>query len=237
MSPRYRFRAGETCANCTSTSDVNDERIASGIVDENCHFTHLACPLPPCIACGKRASHIDTLIVAIHGVCRDGGTPFARASFAVHVAKLSGWNFASDIEPYDSTSQEAVLRAAILALAQSAYYYEDKFLARPAETSLSQVVLKTDSEYLVKGMTESIHKWKETNFITAKGEIVQNGRFFHALDQQVGELKALGIEVFFWHVPRKFNKEAAALANSAFDAKEEQASCERLSKILKFSWS
>ena len=69
---------------------------------------------------------------------------------------------------------------------------------------LAWVVFKADSEYLVKGMTSWIIKWKKNNgFRNAKGTKVVNSEYFEQLEELVLELNELGVEVRFWHVPRR----------------------------------
>jgi ribonuclease HI len=82
---------------------------------------------------------------------------------------------------------------------------------------VNQVVIKADSEYLVKGMTEWIFTWEQNGFLNARGQAVTNARYFQLLQSLVWELNDLGVEVLFWWVPRERNRHADALANMAFD--------------------
>ncbi len=82
---------------------------------------------------------------------------------------------------------------------------------------LCKVVIKSDSEYLVKGMTDWVFKWKENGYRTAKGKPVTNMRIFQRLDELVERLNEMNVEVQFWYVLREFNKDADGLVNTAFD--------------------
>lgn len=83
--------------------------------------------------------------------------------------------------------------------------------------SLRRVVIKSDSDYLVKGMTDWIYRWKRNSFVNQKGAAVVNADLFQDLDQSVEELNDLGVEVQFWHVPRARNVVADHLAKSALN--------------------
>jgi ribonuclease HI len=82
---------------------------------------------------------------------------------------------------------------------------------------LHMVVIKADSEYLVKGMTEWVFKWEKNGYRTSRGTPVANATFFKKLDNLVNELNKLNVEVRFWHVPREYNKQADMLANMALE--------------------
>ena len=80
----------------------------------------------------------------------------------------------------------------------------------------AKVVIKADSAYLVKGMTEWIFNWRENGYTNAQDFPVFNADLFRSIDQQIIELNNAGVEVLFWHVLRSRNKEADRLANDAF---------------------
>ena len=82
---------------------------------------------------------------------------------------------------------------------------------------LDTVIIKADSEYLVKGMTEWVVKWRMNGWKTAKGGEVVNRGLFEDLLAKVEELEDAGVTVLFWHVRREFNGEADRLANLALD--------------------
>lgn len=80
---------------------------------------------------------------------------------------------------------------------------------------LHQVVIKSDSEYLVKGMTERVFKWEKNGYRTPKGTAVTNSTPFKKLGMLISMLNELGVEVLFWQVPRRYNEQADELANVA----------------------
>ena len=86
----------------------------------------------------------------------------------------------------------------------------------PGDNSLlGLVIIKADSEYIVKGMTEWIFRWSKNGFRTSKGTEVVNASLFKEVDKHVRQLNDHGVHVLFWHVPRARNREADALANAS----------------------
>ena len=83
--------------------------------------------------------------------------------------------------------------------------------------SLSKVIIKADSEYVVKGVTEWMSRWKRNGYRTVKGGQVVNAEVFRSIDEQIDRLDGFGVRCLFWHVPRDQNQEADALANRALD--------------------
>ncbi|MCJ1387783.1 hypothetical protein MMC18_000626 [Xylographa bjoerkii] len=193
--------------------DTNDY---DGCDDPN--WTLVPCPLmETCEACGKRPRHFDSIFVAVDGACRGNGTPYARAAIGVYFAEFSEYNVSVTI-PGEATNQVAELKACLIALRQIIRIKEaDNILIAGTYHPLSQVVIKSDSEYVVKGLTEWILKWRTHGFKNHKGVSVKNAGLFKTVDASVNELEDLGVGVRFWHVFRDCNKEADRLANAAFD--------------------
>jgi ribonuclease HI len=82
------------------------------------------------------------------------------------------------------------------------------------------VVLKTDSDYLRKSMTEWIWNWMGTGGVGSDGE-VKHWHYPLQLHQRIIEVEtAKRIRVLFWRVPREYHQTADALVNLAFDQEE-----------------
>ena len=182
----------------------------STLYDDGEAWTYVPCPyMDPC-KCGNLIRHLDCIFIAIDGACRGNGTASAESSIGVYFAESSRWNVARRLDYLATTNQKAELQACLEALK----------VAHSIQTNgvkeLSQIVIKADSEYVVKGMTEWVVKWKRNGFKNCKGENVLNKDLFKQINQMIEQLDGEGVEVFFWHVPRAQNKEADALANSAF---------------------
>ncbi|KAI9774367.1 MAG: hypothetical protein M1840_004261 [Geoglossum simile] len=176
-------------------------------------WTFVACPVDgPCRNCGKLTPHVDCIIIAVDGACRGNGTVEARATVGVFVGSKSKYNVSFALNTARPTNQVAELTAAIFGLQQASVIQSNKV----GRSELGNVVIKADSEYLVKGMTDWVFKWEQNGYITAKGKPVTNVSLFKELVRLVTELNERGVEVLFWHVPRERNQEADALANAAF---------------------
>jgi ribonuclease HI len=149
-----------------------------------------------CEVCGRLVAHTNTLIIAVDGACRSNGrkdsTPQSALGF--FVGRNSPYNMQQNLFGV-RTNQVAELKAGIMGLIVGS-----RVIQNESQVVLDTVVIKADSEYLVKGMMEWVG-WK-----TAKGVDVVNKRFFEELLGEVEELEDAGVTVLFWHVRREFNR-------------------------------
>ena len=160
-------------------------------------------------------------LIAIDGGCRGNGTPQAKSAIGVYVAEESRYNTSLCLTDTDvHTNQRAELEACKDALDDliDLRTPEAEYLGLP----LHRVVLKADSEYVVKGMTEWIFKWMQNGWRNAKGKPVANKELFKEIYDMVLMLKGVNVEVLFWLVPREENREADMLVNAAFNWKEDK---------------
>jgi len=194
------------------TLDTDEYDNGTGWILSPCpYFEH-------CKYCGKRPRHTDSIIVAIDGACRGNGYAGARSSYGVYFSEYSSHNFSSVIEGSAQSSQRAELTACMAALNRIHFFslaVEAGFLE--GLDNLSQVIVKADSEYVVRGMTEWVPKWRLNGFKNAKGRPVVNADLFREIDGQVQKLATRGVSCSFWHVPRGNNRQADQLANQALD--------------------
>lgn len=167
----------------------------------------------------------NSIMVSADGACRNNGQPGAQASVAVFFKNDSPFNEAHVLPERDPTSQRAELHAGITALRAAGTLLLDPIpkdfegMERP-----NLIVLKTDSNYLVKGITEYIFKWRENGWLNARGLPVVNGALFRRLDELVNRIeKHTAATVKFFHVPRELNPGADSLANQVLDDWEEVA--------------
>ncbi|KAL8646034.1 MAG: hypothetical protein Q9210_006368 [Variospora velana] len=77
---------------------------------------------------------------------------------------------------------------------------------------LVQVIIRTDSAYMVLGMTERILAWEGNYYKTNRGIPIENADLYWPLNQAVCALECRGVTVLFWLVTRGRNAEAIALA-------------------------
>lgn len=171
-----------------------------------------------CKSCGIRPRHNDSIIVAIDGACRGNGYSGACSSYGVYFSQNSPLNISSLIEGPAQSSQKAELAACVTALKFVRCFAGMAKMGHLKDLeSLSGVIIKADSEYLVRGITEWVPKWRLNGFKNAKGRPVVNANLFQEIDGLVQELASKGVSCYFWHVLRGDNKQADKLANQALD--------------------
>jgi len=82
---------------------------------------------------------------------------------------------------------------------------------------VEHLVIKSDSAYVVNGITEYVKKWETNGWRNAKGESVANQDLWRTLIKWVDQVNALDSVISFWHVKRADNQDADYLANFALD--------------------
>lgn len=125
----------------------------------------------PCTDCGRLALHLDCIIIAVDGACRQNGKSTAVVSIGVFVHENSAYKY---------TAWAIKIR--------------DEGMT---EYPLQQVVIKADSEYVVKGMTEWIFKWQKNGFRNSKEKPLENSIVFRELQLLVTKLNRMTVEVLF----------------------------------------
>ncbi|KAF2489442.1 ribonuclease H-like protein, partial [Lophium mytilinum] len=106
---------------------------------------------------------------------------------------------------YPQTSNRAKLRAVIAAL-QFRVWRGEHF---------KSIVIGTDSEYVVLGITDLIETWAQTEWQTFGGTTVKNKDLWKLLLVEINKLAKEGCEVHFWLLPIHHNEEADWLAKEA----------------------
>jgi ribonuclease HI len=79
-----------------------------------------------------------------------------------------------------------------------------------------EVIIKLDSEYAAKCLSEWIWTWVGNDFMTRKGTPVEHGDLIREMHATITELEKEGA-VRFWRVGREWNRDADALVNQALD--------------------
>lgn len=189
-------------------------------------FTHPPCPLSP-----TSAPHTDALLISTHGAHHrphPGHAP--RCAAGVHFGAGSPLNAVyelctADDEAAMATRQRVELWAGIKALERvgevvraleeergrtsaSAEEGEDE---EGKEGVLSQVVVQTDSQYLVRCAVEWLPVWKGKGWMNSRGRVVANVDLFWYLDRRITWLEWVGVEVLFALVGREGNADAVRL--------------------------
>ncbi|KAI0143122.1 ribonuclease H-like protein [Xylariaceae sp. FL1272] len=191
-------------------------------------FYHARCPWAspkPC-TCGLYSLHVDSLVVAVDGACPGNGSDRAvTSSCGVSFNYDSAYNLAFRLPHtlgFGHTSQRAELSAAIAGIEASV-----PFIANGGQWDCSDctkpcrvrhLIIKSDSAYLVNGITEYIDKWGENGWKTASGTDVKNQDLWRKLQILMTTLNEFkGVAIDFWHVKRDMNEDADDLANLALD--------------------
>lgn len=73
------------------------------------------------------------------------------------------------------------------------------------------MVFKSDSEYVVKGVTEWLPKWKENQWKKSSGQPVANAELWRVIDAVLKQLE-YDMNVQFWLVSREMNLIASSMA-------------------------
>lgn len=225
--PHRSGSPGGSCTlfpNETFYHEVNDLEVVGFF-----NFTHVRCPLAsttPCL-CGRRSLHLDSLVVAVDGACPNNGKGTAdKSAYGVFFGPNSPMNMAGRVieGPVDfHTSQRAELTAAFLAIEASRQYIDHGGQWEcdncPEPCAVTHLVIKSDSAYLVNGITTHVNKWRVNGWRNAKGSEVKNKELWLALDQLVSSIISdTGAAIDFWHVPRHQNQDADELARQGLAA-------------------
>lgn len=142
-------------------------------------------------------------IVYCDGASRRGkdGIP-ANASIGVYFGPDNAKNFGKYVPiSLSQTNQVAELIA----------LYEAIRVTVATTGELTSLIVATDSEYVYKGVTEWIHKWKqEAGGLTR----IQNGYLFLKIDTLIQDLQERGLMVRIWKIPRELNQGADRIAGN-----------------------
>lgn len=185
-------------------SSVSDDRpLDSELPNEP--WTYVGCPFDKAHGDDQRNPHTDAIVITTNGICIDNGRPWARAALGVFFHRNNGTFNRSAILPGQvHTSQRAQLYAALHALQFAKDIQARNIrgkLSRHKKTSplvrLHHVVIKTDSEYVSRGMNEWIWKWEANGYMNAKGRAVVNADLFRAMQQETAWLNARDVHVDF----------------------------------------
>ncbi|KAM5443872.1 putative ribonuclease H [Microsporum ferrugineum] len=155
--------------------------------------------------------NLRSIVIAVDGACSANGMATPEAAIGVYVGKDSEHNAAVRLDSGWATNQKAELIAGIYGL-DAAREINDYGVDGK---SLTQVIIKSDSAYLVNGLTQWAGRWETNGYINADGQQVTNHYLFKELTWRIRELADSRVKVYFWHVRREYNEEAHQLAGSA----------------------
>lgn len=88
--------------------------------------------------------------------------------------------------------------------------------------TVRNIVLVTDSNYLVSCLTQHVSVWNSNGYRNAKKKEVANADTVKWVEKLVVGLERRGVGVKFWKVDKKENSSALLIAKKVLDAKKEQ---------------
>ncbi|CAC5417862.1 rnhA [Mytilus coruscus] len=118
--------------------------------------------------------------VYIDGACKNNGKPLAKASYGIF------WepNNIKNPESYKQTNNTGELYAAV------------KCLQQIHDNQISNINIKTDSEYLVRGITSDIVYWKSNNWkLKSSGKDVKNKELWSEIDNLLSNINVSWVHV------------------------------------------
>lgn len=132
------------------------------------------------------------------GACSHNGAGGgqSRGGCGIVLTSGNGISYSLGNDGFSHTSNRAELEAVILALGLRYW---------PGE-GFQSVVIATDSEYVVLGITQWMRNWIQRGWRTATGAPVANQDLWQALRDRLGELEGMGCHVQFWWIPREWNE-------------------------------
>ncbi|KAI1370588.1 ribonuclease H-like protein [Hypoxylon crocopeplum] len=155
-----------------------------------------------------------TVVVSIDGACRGNGTPSARAAWGVYFGAQS---------PHDAsgvlalTLPQTSTRAEIEALSQVLRIIRENL---SSDHSMQEYRIRTDSDFLVRAMSEWIEGWIAKDRRNSQGRQVTHYSALKEIHERLADMTYGddgGMDFKFWYVPRENNQEADALANQALN--------------------
>ncbi|KAJ3564891.1 hypothetical protein NP233_g7992 [Leucocoprinus birnbaumii] len=152
------------------------------------------------------------IAVNVGGACKDNGKQWARGGAGVYFGPSSRYNFSKELGKHGrpQTNQRAEVNAATIALRKV------KKLLDKEKLDTRLVLILSDSQYLVKGITQYIYKWQDNGWMSSRRRPVDNQEDFEELDELIDELED-DYEVFvrFWWIPKEDNEDADEMAREA----------------------
>ncbi|KAB8213079.1 ribonuclease H-like domain-containing protein [Aspergillus novoparasiticus] len=183
-----------------STSDTPQSLFPPGIssrgIPSVCRFIH--------------RTNNELFLIYTDGACLDNGraNPRAGCSFVFKPSTpqpkgLGSVHFRLEDdgptgEAHPQTSNRAELRAVIAAL---------RFRFWPGE-GFTSLLIATDSEYVVEGVTSWVRGWLQRGWRTRTGSVVKNRDLWECILGEIERWDGHGMQVKFWRIPRDWNKEA-----------------------------
>ncbi|KAF7718359.1 Uncharacterized protein PECH_001046 [Penicillium ucsense] len=217
--PKIRTRGFSTLPYPSSVFKREDIEVFDGRwVYVACHQSSGKCP-----HCMNHVFHIGCLVISVSGVLSTEIPPSdkpPRSSIGIFFGRGNNKNLAVKLDGDKHTAQTAELKACLEALTRIFVMHTKWQIEPPTKHEpcypLHTVVIKSESEYLVKGATEWLAKWKENGWKKSNGQPVANVELWRVIDAVLKQLE-YDINVKFWNVPRELNLIASTMTKGVID--------------------
>ncbi|KAG9249281.1 hypothetical protein BJ878DRAFT_547264 [Calycina marina] len=161
--------------------------------------------------------HLDCIIIGVDGIYALGESDH-RIAIGVFIGPGSIYNLAlpmaGDTTTYGgfrNKSKHVELLAGYHGLQRAI------LVARHGLSDVTQIVIKSPSQYLFYVMTYLSFRWERNGYINTMGETVNSSTLVQRMLATVRELNDMGIEVNFWRIDGIALKDAHGLAHSAME--------------------
>lgn len=155
-----------------------------------------------------------TVVISVDGGSRgnDRKNPKSRAAYGVFLGPnchRNAWGLLDRQVPQTSS------RAELEAVRKALEIVQDMINAEEID-GWREIIIKLDSEYVAKSLSEWVWKWEQNDYTTSKGTPVEHADLIRGIH---GLIKTMEKEmaVRFWRVGREWNEDADALVNMALD--------------------
>ncbi|TRM68751.1 ribonuclease H-like domain-containing protein [Schizophyllum amplum] len=160
-------------------------------------------------------------LIFTDGACAGNGIVGAKAGIGIAMGQIGLGIDQFSLPVTDAmdpgqrrTSQRAELLAAIHGVRRAMEGDVHDYDGYDASMRKQRVIV-TDSEYVVRGITEWFPQWRRNGWRTSVGMTPANLDLFQLLDAEIESLETYNNAQFgFWHVPRALNTAADQLARA-----------------------
>lgn len=154
----------------------------------------------------------NTVVISVHGACKNDGTGQAQASYGIYFGKRSVHNEYGELPETEKQSAQA---APLYAVKRAIEIVEDR---AKLDFELRTVILKTHKAFLIDCLAWDVWHWEKNNYQNSEGFEVTNRFLVEKIHDMILEAKReRGLRIQFWLVEGEENMEAFCLAHSTFD--------------------
>ncbi|KAG9230769.1 hypothetical protein BJ875DRAFT_487629 [Amylocarpus encephaloides] len=174
-------------------------------------FTHVASDrMDSRLRSGKLPPLINSMVIAIHGVC-EPERENARSAIGYYFGE-KGDNFGGIIFGREHNTELVEIRATFESLKRAIVLKQTT-----RWQNMALLVIKSDSDFIVNKMSKWIHNWDLSQWQFVHHHNRLDLGMLKDIFAQIKELNSAGVEVLFWKVTYQENKEALELAHQALN--------------------